>query len=59
MRILHLSDVHIGVETYGRPATEADVDALPVSFAPDVRRHSYVGFSTRLLDFLASLDEAC
>lgn len=57
MRILHLSDVHIGVETYGRPATEADVDALPDSFAPDVRRHTYVGFSTRLLDFLASLDE--
>ena len=57
MRILHLSDVHIGVETYGRPATEADVDALPDSFAPGVRRHGYLGYSTRLLDFLTSLDE--
>ena len=38
MRILHCSDLHIGVENYGRidPAT---------------------GFSTRLGDFLASLDE--
>ena len=38
MRILHFSDAHIGVESYGR------VD-------PDT------GFSTRLLDFLARLDE--
>ena len=38
MRILHFSDLHIGVENYGRvdPAT---------------------GLSTRLLDFLATLDE--
>ena len=38
MRILHYSDLHIGVENYGRidPAT---------------------GLSTRLLDFLATLDE--
>ena len=38
MRILHFSDLHIGVENYGRtdPAT---------------------GLSTRLLDFLSSLDE--
>ena len=38
MRILHFSDLHIGVENYGQvdPAT---------------------GFSTRLLDFLAALDE--
>ncbi len=38
MKLLHFSDLHIGVENYGRtdPAT---------------------GLSTRLLDFLASLDE--
>ena len=34
MRILHFSDLHIGVENYSRPATEADVEALPSSFAP-------------------------
>jgi exonuclease SbcD len=38
MRILHLSDVHIGVESYG-------------STDPDT------GLSTRLTDFLATLDE--
>ena len=38
MRIVHFSDVHIGVENYGRPD-------------PDT------GLSTRLGDFLASLDE--
>jgi len=38
MRILHFSDLHIGVENYGR------VD-------------SHTGLSTRLLDFLAALDE--
>ena len=38
MRILHFSDVHIGVENYGRPD-------------PDT------GLSTRLLDFLSTLDE--
>ena len=58
MRILHLSDVHIGVENYGRPATEADVAALPAWFAPGVDREGYVGTSTRLLDFLGTLDAA-
>ena len=57
MRILHLSDVHIGVENYGRPATEADVEALPPWFAPEAGRAQYVGISTRLLDFLATLDQ--
>ena len=38
MRIVHFSDVHIGVENYGRPDPET-------------------GLSTRLGDFLASLDE--
>ncbi len=58
MRILHLSDVHIGVENYGRPATQAELDALPSHFAPGVDREQYVGASTRLLDFLCTLDEA-
>ncbi len=58
MRVLHLSDVHIGVENYGRPATQADLDALTSSFAPGVDRGQYLGVSTRLLDFLATLDEA-
>ena len=38
MRILHFSDLHIGVENYGRVDPQT-------------------GLSTRLLDFLASLDE--
>ena len=38
MRILHFSDVHIGVENYGRTDPET-------------------GLSTRLLDFLSTLDE--
>jgi len=38
MRILHFSDVHIGVENYGRTDPET-------------------GLSTRLMDFLATLDE--
>ena len=58
MRILHLSDIHIGVENYGRPATDADVEALPAHFAPGVDRAQYVGVSTRLLDFLGTLDAA-
>ena len=58
MRILHLSDIHIGVENYGRPATEADVAALPDYFAPGMSRTQYVGISTRLLDFLATFDAA-
>ena len=57
MRILHFSDVHVGVENYGRPATEADLEALPDSFAPGVDRRLYLGLSTRLLDFLAAFDE--
>jgi len=57
MRILHLSDIHIGVENYGRPATETDIASLPECFAPGVDRETYLGFSTRLLDFLATFDE--
>jgi exonuclease SbcD len=72
MRILHFADVHIGVESYGRPATEADVAALSAAcpwFAPELshslssgqaleqRLRTYVGLSTRLLDFLAALDQ--
>lgn len=57
MRILHFSDVHVGVENYGRPATEADLEALPDTFAPGVDRRLYLGLSTRLLDFLAAFDE--
>jgi exonuclease SbcD len=58
MRILHLSDVHIGVENYGRTATQEDLDALPKHFAPGVDRDQYLGVSTRLLDFLSTLDAA-
>lgn len=57
MRIIHTADVHIGVENYGRPATVADIDALPPYFAPGVDRRSYLGLSTRLLDFLCALDQ--
>jgi exonuclease SbcD len=56
MRILHVSDIHIGVENYGHPATEADVEKLPAYFAPGVDRAQYVGASTRMLDFLATMD---
>ena len=38
MRILHFSDLHIGVENYGRIDPQT-------------------GLSTRLIDFLASLDQ--
>ena len=58
MRILHLADVHVGVESYGRPATEDDLDGLPDTFARGVDRIRYLGMSTRLLDFLSALDEA-
>lgn len=58
MRILHLSDVHVGVENYGRPATDADIEALPPYFAPGTDRGELVGVSTRLLDFLSTLDAA-
>jgi len=57
MRILHFADLHIGVEAYGRPATEKDLEALPDWFAPDVDRRTYLGVSTRFLDFLCALDE--
>ena len=56
MRILHLSDVHIGVENYGRPATQEDLAALPEHFAPGLDRAEYLGASTRMLDFLSTLD---
>ncbi|MSQ25082.1 MAG: exonuclease SbcCD subunit D [Dehalococcoidia bacterium] len=58
MRILHISDVHIGIETCGHPATDADLAALPAHFAPGDDRTRYRGSSTRLLDFLAALDQA-
>ena len=57
MRILHLSDIHIGVENYGRAATEADLANLSKTFSPGIPREEYLGFSTRLLDFLAIFDE--
>jgi exonuclease SbcD len=62
LRILHFADAHIGVESYGRPATEADVaEAGDVGLAPDLpseqRIRTYTGLSTRLLDFLAALDQ--
>jgi exonuclease SbcD len=58
MRILHVSDIHIGIETYGRPAAEADIERLPAWFAPGEGRAPYLGYSTRLLDFLCAFDEA-
>ena len=58
MKVLHLSDVHIGVENYGHPASLADLDALPDCFAAGVDRKQYLGVSTRLLDFLSTFDEA-
>ena len=57
MRFIHFADIHIGVENYGRPASKADLDALPEFFSPDIDRNSYLGMSTRLLDFLSSFDE--
>ena len=56
MRILHISDIHIGVESYGHAASEAEVAALPPYFAPGVDRSQFVGVSTRLLDFLTTFD---
>ena len=58
MRVLHISDIHVGVENYGRPATEADLAALPEHFAPGADRLRYLGASTRMLDLLASFDYA-
>ena len=57
MRIVHFSDLHIGVETYGRPLVEADLPGLPEWFAPGENRERYLGQSTRLVDFLAAFDE--
>ena len=57
MRIVHTADVHIGVENFGRPATQSDIDAMPAYFAPGVDRRTYLGLSTRLLDFLCALDQ--
>ncbi|MBI2857626.1 MAG: metallophosphoesterase, partial [Chloroflexi bacterium] len=58
LRFLHSSDLHIGVEGYSRPATAADLEALPPSFAPGVdRRAAYLGLPTRLLDALRAFDE--
>lgn len=57
MRILHFADLHIGVETHGRPVTHDDLARLPHSFAPGVdRARTYLGMSTRLLDFLVAFD---
>lgn len=57
MRILHFSDLHIGVENYGRPVNEQDLAALPEWFAPGENRSKYLGNSTRLIDFLCAFDE--
>lgn len=57
MRILHFSDLHIGVENYGRPATDQDLESLPEHFAPGEDRATYRGLSTRMIDFLAAFDE--
>jgi len=56
MKIIHTADIHIGVENYGRPATEDDIAKLPPYFSPGVDRSEYIGFSTRLLDFLSTFD---
>ena len=58
MRLLHFSDIHIGVETYGRPVTQDDLAALPAWFAPgEDREKVYLGHSSRLVDFLCAFDE--
>lgn len=57
IRILHFSDLHIGIESYGRPATEEDLATLPDYFAPGEDRGRFVGYSTRLIDFLCAFDE--
>ena len=56
MKVIHLSDIHIGVENYGKPTTLADLENLPEYFAPGVDRENYLGISTRLLDFLETFD---
>ena len=57
MRLVHFSDLHIGIESYGRPAAEGDLADLPQWFAPGEDRERYLGHSTRLLDFLSAFDE--
>ena len=58
MRLLHFSDIHIGVETYGRPVTQDDLAALPAWFATgEDREKVYLGHSSRLVDFLCAFDE--
>ena len=57
MRILHFSDLHIGIESYGRPLTASDLLSLPDYFAPGEVREDYLGYSTRLIDFLCVFDE--
>ena len=58
MKLLHISDIHIGVESYGRAATEEDVGSLPAHFAPGEDRSQFIGINTRLIDFLSAMDEA-
>ena len=58
MKLLHISDIHIGVESYGRAATEEDVVSLPAHFAPGEDRSQFIGINTRLIDFLSAMDEA-
>lgn len=57
MRVLHFSDLHIGIENYGRVLTEDDLDGLPPHFAPGEVRRQYLGYSTRIIDFLCAFDE--
>lgn len=58
MKLLHISDIHIGVESYGRAATEEDIASFPPYFAPGEDRAQFVGINTRLVDFLSAMDEA-
>lgn len=57
MRILHFSDLHIGIENYGRPLLEDDLAKLPEYFAPGEDRKLYLGYSTRMVDFLCAFDQ--
>ncbi len=65
MRILHFSDLHIGIESYGRPLTDDDLKSglapgeggMPPWFAPGEDHRKYLGHSTRLVDFLCAFDE--